>query len=81
MERRKADAEELRVSDTARVVLDGKAVSGAQGSEGSREQTCPCELRVGWDQRASFEPKCSVSSAGGLAEKEKRVPKKTVEAS
>ena len=75
VERRKAEAEELRVSDTARVLLDGKAVSGAQGSEGGREQTCPSELRVGWDQRASFEPKCSVSSAEGSQKKrEKGVP-------
>ena len=34
VERSKGEAEGLRVSDTARVVVDGKVVSGAQSSEG-----------------------------------------------
>ena len=53
VERKKGEAERLGVSDTARVALDGKAVSGARSCEGeaglagAAERRCPQELGVG----------------------------------
>ena len=72
-----------RVSDTARIVLDGKAVSGANALKvkldaGSGEQRFPSELRVVLDQRASLEGQSSVSSAGGSQKKRKVVVRKRV---
>ena len=57
VERRKAEVEGLRVSDTARVVVSRDAVSGAQSSEGEAGlagQRCPGEHGVAVDQRASL---------------------------
>ena len=53
VERKKAEAEGPRFSNTARVALDVKAVSGAQSREGeagragAAERRCPQELGVG----------------------------------
>ena len=70
VERRKAEAERLRVSDTGRVGLGGKAVSGTQSSDGeaelagTTERRCSQELAVGSDWRAAEGSQVSVSKTG-----------------
>ena len=71
VERRRAESGEPRISDTSRVVLDRRTVSGTQSSQGeaglagATRQRCSRELGVGLDQRASEGDQGSVSNAVG----------------